>query len=96
MNSKSSRRGFLAAGLSLPAVGIAATRMPEPLAPQAQARPSGGPLATRVLGKTGLKVTQVGFGCMITSDPTVISRALDMRESAAAIHRMMEDLQGQA
>lgn len=78
MDSKSSRRGFIAAGLSLPAAGLAASRMPEPLAPQAQARPSGGALATRTLGKTGLKVTQVGFGCMITSDPTVISRALDM------------------
>jgi predicted aldo/keto reductase-like oxidoreductase len=35
-------------------------------------------LATRVLGKTGQRVTQVGFGCMITSDPTVIARAVDM------------------
>jgi aryl-alcohol dehydrogenase-like predicted oxidoreductase len=78
MESKSSRRGFLAAGLALPAAGIAATRMPEPLAPQAQTRPAGGTLATRTIGKTGLKVTQVGFGCMITSDPTVISRAFDM------------------
>ena len=76
MDSKSSRRGFLAAGLSLPAVGLAATRMPEPAA--FQARPAGGALATRTLGKTGLKVTLVGFGCMITSDPTVISRAVDM------------------
>jgi len=32
----------------------------------------------RPLGKTGLKVSTVGFGCMITSDPTVISRAVDM------------------
>ena len=76
MNSKSSRRGFIAAGLSLPAAGLAATRMPEPFAPQA--RPAGGALATRVLGKTGLKVTQVGMGCMITSDPTVVTRAVDM------------------
>ena len=78
MNSKSSRRGFIAAGLSLPAAGLAATRMPEPSALQAQARPAGGALATRVLGKTGLKVTQVGMGCMITSDPAVVSRAVDM------------------
>ena len=78
MNSKSSRRGFIAAGLSLPAAGLAASRMPEPSALQAQARPSGGALATRVLGKTGLKVTQVGMGCMITSDPTVVTRAVDM------------------
>ncbi len=78
MNAKSSRRGFIAAGLSLPAAGLASSRMPEPSAPQAQARPSGGALATRTLGKTGLKVTQVGFGCMITSDPTVVARGVDM------------------
>jgi predicted aldo/keto reductase-like oxidoreductase len=78
MNAKSSRRGFIAAGLSLPAAGLAASRMPKPSAPQAQARPSGGALVTRTLGKTGLKVTQVGFGCMITSDPTVVSRGVDM------------------
>jgi predicted aldo/keto reductase-like oxidoreductase len=78
MNSKSSRRGFIAAGLSLPAAGLASTRMPEPSVPQAQVRPSGGALVTRTLGKTGLKVTQVGFGCMITSDPTVVSRGVDM------------------
>jgi diketogulonate reductase-like aldo/keto reductase len=32
----------------------------------------------RKLGKTGLKVTTVGFGCMITSDGSVIERAADM------------------
>jgi hypothetical protein len=36
------------------------------------------PLAFRTLGRTGLKVTTVGFGCMITSDASVIERALDM------------------
>lgn len=35
-------------------------------------------LEYRPLGNTGLKVTTVGFGCMITSDATVIERALDM------------------
>ena len=35
-------------------------------------------LTYRILGKTGLKVTTVGNGCMITSDPTVITRAVDM------------------
>lgn len=32
----------------------------------------------KTLGKTGLKVTTVGMGCMITSDPTVVTRAADM------------------
>ena len=41
-------------------------------------RLSGTALQYRTLGKTGLKVTTVGYGCMITSDPTVITRAVDM------------------
>jgi predicted aldo/keto reductase-like oxidoreductase len=32
----------------------------------------------RTLGKTGLKVSTVGYGCMITSDSSVISRAVDL------------------
>jgi aryl-alcohol dehydrogenase-like predicted oxidoreductase len=35
-------------------------------------------LEFRQLGKTGLKVTSVAFGCMITSDPSVIERAADL------------------
>jgi predicted aldo/keto reductase-like oxidoreductase len=35
-------------------------------------------LSYRTLGKTGLKVTTVGFGCMITSDPSVVQRAADL------------------
>jgi len=35
-------------------------------------------LEYRTLGRTGLKVTTVGMGCMITSDPSVIARAADM------------------
>jgi uncharacterized protein len=31
-----------------------------------------------MLGKTGLKVTSVGFGCMITSDQSVVERAADV------------------
>jgi predicted aldo/keto reductase-like oxidoreductase len=34
-------------------------------------------ISYRTLGKTGLKVTSVGFGCMVTSDASVIDRALD-------------------
>ena len=76
MNTESSRRNFLAAGLALPVAGLASTTAsPTPSAPAPQqAGSSAGKLSYRVLGKTGMKVTTVGYGCMITSDPTVISR----------------------
>ena len=35
-------------------------------------------LSYKTLGKTGLKVTSVGMGCMITSDPSVVARAADL------------------
>jgi aryl-alcohol dehydrogenase-like predicted oxidoreductase len=75
MNSDFSRRNFLAAGLALPAANALPTA-PAPALPALEPAPQG--LAYRVLGKTGLKVTTVGYGCMITSDPTVITRAADM------------------
>jgi uncharacterized protein len=78
MKSDSSRRTFLATGLALPAVGVASTRLPSnSLAPAALAA-APQKLSYAVLGKTGLKVTRVGFGCMITSDASVVTRALDM------------------
>ena len=78
MKLSSSRRRFLATGLSLPAAGLAASRMPEISALPSLAPAAAPSLSYRVLGKTGLKVTSVGFGCMITSDPSVVARALDM------------------
>ena len=70
MNRDSSRRNFLAAGLALPAAGLAsATGVPSPSPAPPQAQPATGELTYRTLGKTGLKVTTVGYGCMITSDP---------------------------
>lgn len=68
-----SRRSFLAAGMVLPAAGLASVRAPGAAFYQAPAA-----LPVRTLGKTGTKVTRLGFGCMITSDPSVISRAVDM------------------
>ena len=72
-----SRRSFLAAGLSVPALASATTTStPRPQA--STARPSAPNFQYRTLGKTGLKVTTVGFGCMITSDGSVIERAADI------------------
>src|SRR5580765_9068161 len=78
-----SRRSFLATGLALPAVASATRSEPEPQTPARPQSPvkalSNGPeLRYKVLGKTGLKVTTVGFGCMITSDGSVVERAADM------------------
>lgn len=81
MPSRTSRRSFLSAGIF---AGL--------LAPLAKAAPAIGALhpsddapagsavklSYKTLGRTGLKVTTVGFGCMITSDPSVIARAADL------------------
>ncbi|MDR3719050.1 MAG: aldo/keto reductase [Bryobacteraceae bacterium] len=81
MPDNSSRRNFLAAaGLALPASALAATTaLPAPIPAAAPAvgakKPS---LQFRTLGKTGLKVTTMGFGCMVTSDPVVIQQAVEM------------------
>ena len=78
MDRSSSRRNFLAAGLALP-VAASATRT-GPSEEQAPLKPpSAGPeFHYRTLGKTGLKVTTLGFGCMITSDGSVVERAADL------------------
>src|SRR4051812_27273718 len=80
MNRNASRRNFLAAGLTLPAVASASRSTDTPQTPHPlQARPPRDPeFQYRVLGKTGLKVTSVGFGCMITSDGSVVERAADI------------------
>ena len=75
----SSRRNFLATGLALPAAA-SASRSSGP----ADAKPPAKPAAAapgftyRTIGSTGLKVTSVGFGCMVTSDGSVIERAADV------------------
>jgi hypothetical protein len=68
MKSTPSRRNFLAAGLALPAAGAAV--------PAAGA--AGPKIEYRMLGNTGLKVSTLGFGCMLASDPTVVERAVDL------------------
>jgi uncharacterized protein len=72
MNGESSRRNFLLAGLALPAAletnFLTLQQKPkEPLQ-----------LKYRNLGKTGLKPTAVAFGCMITSDQSVVEKAADL------------------
>lgn len=80
MNSSSSRRSFLATGLALPATGLAFTADEKHSpAPSPNALKNTKPkLVYRTLGDTGLKPTAVGFGCMITSDASVIERAADI------------------
>lgn len=63
MKHSSSRRGFLAAPLALAAASPAPAAEPK--------------LTYRTLGKTGLKVTALSFGCMTTTDASVIERAAD-------------------
>jgi hypothetical protein len=79
MTTSRSRRQFLAAGLVLPVAAEAAidTRAAETpaLAPAGSHPPV---IRKRKLGKTGLEVSEVGFGCMITSDQSVIERAADL------------------
>ena len=72
-----SRRAFLKAGLVVPAAGLRASDPPLP--PGAvPARPESVKLAYRTLGKTGLRVTSLAFGCMTTPEPSVIRRAADL------------------
>jgi predicted aldo/keto reductase-like oxidoreductase len=80
MSANTSRREFLSAGLMLPVVG-AGSRMglwPASGDPVAADAGSAVKLDYKTLGHTGLKVTTLGFGCMITSDPSVIERAADI------------------
>lgn len=87
MKPTTSRRAFLSAGLILPVAG-AASQMGFARTTMGLLQPSDKPvdktstpavkLDYRTLGNTGLKVTTVGFGCMITSDPSVITRAVDL------------------
>src|SRR5689334_16122245 len=79
MKLQTSRRNFLSAGLILPVAGV--SKKMGLLDSQSLSSVAGNPkikLEYRKLGRTDLKVTTVGFGCMITSDPSVIQRAADI------------------
>lgn len=65
MSLKTSRRGFFGSAAAL-------------AAGNAQTKPSAPKLEFRTLGKTGEKITSLGFGCMLASDPAVIERAAEI------------------
>jgi aryl-alcohol dehydrogenase-like predicted oxidoreductase len=79
MSKPRSRREFIVAGLALPVAAEAALESPPPPLPAAAPETGEPPIIRkRALGRTGLEVTEVGFGCMITSDASVITRAADL------------------
>jgi uncharacterized protein len=82
MSSRTSRRSFISAGISAGLLAPLANAVPRMGAlrqsSEAGATGSSPKLNFRTLGRTGLRVTTVGFGCMITSDGSVIQRAADL------------------
>ena len=79
MSKPRSRREFIVAGLALPVAAEAALESPPAPLPAAAPETGDPPvIRKRTLGRTGLEVTEVGFGCMITSDASVITRAADL------------------
>lgn len=70
----STRRDFISTGLLTSVAGF----VPVSSAWAQVESTSAKGLSYRTLGKTGLKVTSVGFGCMVTSDASVITRAADL------------------
>lgn len=78
MSSSSSRRNFLAGGLALPVAGIGAVARPETMGMSSAAAVADSGLRYKVLGRTGLKVTTVAFGSMITSDQSVVDKAIEL------------------
>lgn len=65
MSLRTSRRGFFGSAAVL-------------AAGHAQTKSAGPKLEFRTLGKTGEKITSLGFGCMLASDPAVIERAAEV------------------
>ena len=72
MSPDRSRREFLQAGLALPAVGLVSSN----LGTAFQKEPP--QITYRTLGKTGLKVTGVGFGVGYVPNVEVVNRAIDL------------------
>ncbi len=75
MSNDRSRRGFLQAGLALPAAGLLSSPRLEAALEAVQGTPQ---VAYRTLGNTGLKVSGVGYGIGFVPVPEVVARAIDM------------------
>jgi uncharacterized protein len=75
VDSHQSRRQFLQAGLALPAVGLVASGNVDPVFQGSSSAPQ---VVYRALGKTGLKVSGVGYGIGFVPVPEVVARAIDM------------------
>ena len=77
MTYSTSRRGFLSTGFAFPIAGLG-SKLGRFWSVNLLSDAASIKLDYRTLGKTGLKVTTLGFGCMITSDASVITRAADL------------------
>ncbi len=75
MSNDRSRREFLQAGLALPAAGLLSSPRLEAALGAVQGTPQ---VVYRTLGKTGLKVSGVGYGIGFVPVPEVVERAIDM------------------
>ena len=75
MSNDRSRREFLQAGLALPAAGLLSSPRLEAALGAVQGTPQ---VVYRTLGKTGLKVSGVGYGIGYVPVPEVVERAIDM------------------
>jgi predicted aldo/keto reductase-like oxidoreductase len=75
MNSQKSRRQFLQAGLALPAVGLISSNRSENLPKGSSSAPE---IVYRTLGKTGLKVSGVGYGIGFVPVKEVVARAIEL------------------
>jgi predicted aldo/keto reductase-like oxidoreductase len=75
VESQKSRRQFLQAGLALPAAGLVSS---SGLESAFQGNAGAPKVVYRTLGKTGLKVSGVGFGIGFVPVPEVVARAIDM------------------
>jgi len=75
MKNSASRRKFLKAGLAIPAAGLVSIRLGTPSQPSPAASTG---VAYRILGKTGLKVSTVGFGTASNPRIDIMLRAFDL------------------